>query len=304
MHQMADDARLLVQVSASQHTRNRGQNSTSGVKEECAGAASWVEHADFRRWCTLVVRLQYRGFQPLIIERLLNDQTGEPVRRVVLAVELAILFGHDRHIDVAQHIRFPRTPIVPIDELEQIAGPPFATGRVRDPRNEAVGRRRVPRAVEDAGDIAGDQHQQAVIEEQRDFATFCDLNAAAAHQIVPEAVLRNGCDAVGGAVPNLVKLAPRPVEEIRGIGGHPRLARLADGERDHRLSQRVGRSVEFLLVQRPMRGMGIVVARGGPLPRPPAHAVGQRADPRRVGVLQPVPHRASFAGAQREHIAL
>ena len=138
------------------------------------------------------MRGQNRLAQPVVVQRFFDDQMGEPVGRVVLTVELAVGFGDNIHVDVAEDVSLARAPVVAFDDGEEFRAPLPAAGRVGQPSDETVGGRLVGRAVQRARDVACQRHQQAMIEEEGVAALIGNLDPAAAHKVVPEAHLRAG----------------------------------------------------------------------------------------------------------------
>ena len=248
------------------------------------------------------MRGQNRLAQPVVVQRFFDDQVGEPVGRVVLAIQLAVRLGDNIHVDVAEDVGLARAPVVALNDGEEFRTPLPAAGRVGEPSNETVSGRLIGRTVQRAGDIACQRHQQAVVEEEGIAPLVGDLDPAAAHEVVPEPHLRIGRFRPS-RLPDSIEPVAQRAEQISGIGGNPRLAGVPRGQIAAGIGERIGRALELLFVQLLMEDAVFVVAVGRPFPGPPVDAVGERADPRDGAGIERVRGVAAFAFAQGEHVA-
>ena len=303
VHQVARDPRPGRGVRAGQAPRNRGQDPPRRVEQERARTAGRVQHPHARRRRVRLMRRPDRLVEPIVVQSLFDDQVRQPVRRVVLAVELAIRLGHDRHVDVAQHVRLAGSPVVALHDGEQLAAPLHAARRIGQPGDEPVRRRLVRGPVQRSRDVPRQRDQQAMVEEQRIPPLIRHLDPAAAHQVAPEPHLGLRRLAVAES-PNAVQPISQRSEELGRVRRHPRLACGAFGQCAASRDERVRRALELLLVQRRVRNAVRSITRGRPLPRPPADSVRERPDPRHIRCGGRDRRVAPLAFAQREHVAL
>ena len=302
VYQVARDPRPGRGVRAGQASRNRGQDPPRRVEQERARTAGRVQHPHARRRRVRLMRGPDRLVEPIVVQGLFDDQVRQPVRRVVLAVELAIRLGHDLHVDVAQHVRLAGSPVVALHDGEQLTAPLHAARRIGQPSDEAVRRRLVRGTVQRPRDVPRQRDQQAMVEEQRIPPLIRHLDPAAAHQVAPEPHLGLRRLAVAES-PNAVQPIAQRAEEIGRVRRHPGLARGALGQCAAGGGERVRRALEVLLVQRGVRNAVHSITCGRPLPRPPADSVRERPDPRRIRCGGRDRRAAPLAFAQREHVA-
>ena len=119
----------------------RLEEASRGMVENRSRAARRIEEPDAGQSALVAFvgdRRSDGACAPGIVEQLLDDESGQPVRCVVFPEDLAIAFPDETLIEGPQDIAAAPAPLIAVELLHEARGPVAPAVRSQDPGDETV----------------------------------------------------------------------------------------------------------------------------------------------------------------------